>query len=286
MKICKLLVVAGLTTVLSVATNAQTPIDSNVSINKLSPNGNTQPIHIADEGEVKNWARVVRMIPPVYPPDELSKGLRVVVDIELLISTAGGVKEVRSIKSEPSNVAFEIATREVLKLWKFGVPKNDQCERYEVAGEVQLTFEVIDGKSKVLLTHERQNLYTALLKSVGINEQANDAATFMSAFRKASAKQKMLNVAAYRQHMKDFFPRQARGAVERADVTVEGRITVESKTGIVVDAQVTYVEGSRDYARYFAQAAEKTMKFAIYQPIADDLPTWKGCTSLRYRFGQ
>jgi|GEM_PF-6422791 len=103
----------------------------------------------------KSWARVRRMVSPTYPEVDLKSGVGGVIDIDVLIDVFDAVKEVHSIQSNPVNAEFEEAGRRVLKYWQFSSPSIARCVPYETDGSVRLTFEVVDGMPKIMLSHRQ-----------------------------------------------------------------------------------------------------------------------------------
>jgi outer membrane biosynthesis protein TonB len=212
------------------------------------------------EGDQQSWARVTRIVPPKYPKEALEKSIGATVDIEVLIGEDGYMKEVRSLGSVPKNVQFEEATRDVLKLWTFGIKLSMRCQPVETVGSARLEFSVKDGKEEISLSHRKQvvNVPSPVgRRLVSINYK--DVASNVE------------------------YPQVARRVGAMADVWIVA--VVDPPSGKVTSAEVSAIKSNnaKSYERFFARSAEDAVKELKYQPIADYSQPIKICVPLRFR---
>jgi TonB family protein len=212
------------------------------------------------EGDQQSWARVTRIVPPKYPKEALEKNIGGTVDIEVLIGEDGYMKEVRSLESTPKNVQFEEATRDVLKLWTFGIKLSMRCQPVETVGSARLEFSVQDGKEQISLSHRKQAVNVPVpvgRRLVSINY-----------------KDVVSNVV---------YPQVARRVGAMADVWVVA--VVDSPSGKVTSAEVSAIKSNnaKSYERFFAQSAEDAVKELKYQPMADYARPIKICVPFKFR---
>ncbi|MCY7388187.1 MAG: energy transducer TonB [Burkholderiales bacterium] len=71
------------------------------------------------------------------------------VDADIEFDQKGNIKQVRIVKSEPQNPAFEKAVLDVTKLWLFNAVLTKDCVPVDSTGNVRTWFEVRDGKGVV-----------------------------------------------------------------------------------------------------------------------------------------
>jgi hypothetical protein len=93
--------------------------------------------------------RMLVLVSPAYPKEELAKAQAVEVNVAGRIRTDGGLENVR-IEASPRVAAFELAVMNVLPLWRLQ-PRitSPGCGAVEAEGRVTIWFEVADGKPKV-----------------------------------------------------------------------------------------------------------------------------------------
>jgi TonB family protein len=208
----------------------------------------------------KSWARVKRIVPPKYPEDAVKNAIGGTVDIEVLIDQIGAVKEIRSIKSTPNNPQFEEATRQVLKHWLFNDSRTSRCLPYETVGEARLNFAVKNGGGEISLTHRPYIAPT---------------------FEAQQAPIKMLNREEVINTTVDFFPRSARR--EGAQANLYALLTVDAKTGAIINVEVTHVITPNGFEASFAKASEEGLRKVKYPPFPNRSEPWKTCFDISYR---
>jgi hypothetical protein len=107
---------------------------------------------LADQApEVPLYAegRMLILVAPSYPKEELAKGNSAKVDVFGTIGTDGLLKNVR-IEANPAGEAFESVVMDVVPLWRLQpriVPPG--CGAADARGHVTIWFEIADGKPKV-----------------------------------------------------------------------------------------------------------------------------------------
>jgi len=220
----------------------------------------------ADEPEVvyfeqdpQSWARVKRIVNPVYPEIHLKNGIGGVVDIEVLIDVLGYVREVRSIVSTPANNEFETVIRQGLKYWLFNVPSTPRCVPIEAVGAVRLTFEVVDAMPKITLMHRNP----------------------LPVSTSSRLAPKMVNRDSITEQITGRFPVMARRAGAQANVYL--LLNISHETGELMDAEVTHVVTLKDYEKMFAHAAMQSVRNIKYLPRADQTMPWRTCMVIAYR---
>jgi TonB family protein len=214
------------------------------------------------DSDPKSWARVKRIVAPKYPEDAVKNGIGGTVDIEVLIDRLGGVKEIRSLKSNPNNPQFEEATRLVLGRWLFNASRTHRCVPYETVGEARLTFEVKHGEGVISLTHRPRSVPPPL-------------------FVAQRAPIKALNRAELQKVFSEAFPQSARR--EGAQANLYALLTIDANTGTVLNAEVTHVIAPKDFEKAFAKAAMEGLLKVKYPPLPNRAESWKTCFDITYR---
>lgn len=201
------------------------------------------------DSDPKSWGRVKRMVRPVYPAEALAAGVTNAVDIEVDVSRSGYVKSVRAIESNPKNAVFEEAVRAVISDWEFVVPMSARCEPLETVANAKLEFAVEGGKEVQRLTHRAPPQ---------VASSSADAPPF--------AKLEQINSAETLKMLR--YPSAAvRG---RVMTDVYGIVTVDLRSGLVVDAEVvevvTNTKPNARVFRLFADTVTTLMRAAKFKP--------------------
>ena len=94
-------------------------------------------------------ARMLVLVPPVYPKQALEKGQAATVEGFGTVRTDGLLEGIR-IEATPSLDAFESTVMEVAPMMRLQ-PRIDAatCGAYETSGHVTFWFEIVDGKPKL-----------------------------------------------------------------------------------------------------------------------------------------
>jgi len=101
----------------------------------ILPAAGFQNIGISDSGPSK---RIVKMIKPVYPPDAKAAGLQGVVRLEVVVSKAGTVKEIRNASGRPELIP---AAADAVKNWLYEpVLKDGQAVDFIVTVDVNFSL--------------------------------------------------------------------------------------------------------------------------------------------------
>ncbi|MEO8384872.1 MAG: energy transducer TonB [Betaproteobacteria bacterium] len=204
----------------------------------------TEEMLFADDPN--GWARPKVVVPPDFPVDQLTANASGHVDAEFGFDQKGSVKQVRIVKSEPQNPAFERAVLDVAKLWLFSAVLNKDCVPVDSTGNVRIWFEIRDGKGVVSVSG-----------NVRPASAANDSLP-----RKMEWANRAVILGAVR------YPNSARRDGVQADLLVAVR--VEAASGNATDSVVTWMEVSSGatatVAESFKTAVLKSLRFAKFKP--------------------
>ena len=102
----------------------------------ILPAAGFQNIGISDSGPSK---RIVKMIKPVYPPGAKAAGIHGVVRLEVVVSKAGTVKEIRNASGRPELIP---AAADAVKSWLYEpVLKDGQAVEFIVTVDVNFSLQ-------------------------------------------------------------------------------------------------------------------------------------------------
>ena len=85
---------------------------------------------------------------PLYPASEREAKNTGYVDVAVLVSAEGRLQEIKSVTSEPRNVAFEEVTKEAVAKWRFS-PGLKRCVPAQADASYRVSFEMVDGADRV-----------------------------------------------------------------------------------------------------------------------------------------
>ncbi len=85
---------------------------------------------------------------PLYPASEREAKNTGYVDVAVLVSAEGHLREIKSVISEPSNAAFEEVTKEAVAKWLFS-PGLKRCVPVQADASYRVSFEMVDGADRV-----------------------------------------------------------------------------------------------------------------------------------------
>jgi TonB family protein len=216
----------------------------------------TGMLFIADQNA---WARVTSMVRPIYPIEAIAKGEGSVVDVNVLVGINGLMKEISLIESTPKNPAFEDAIRDVIKHWQFLVPVAEGCQPAESAGQIRLTFSVIAGDGKIVLSHSNA-------RSPG----------------KGGASPGVVSLNYKEVYAGIRYPHAARKAGVTAEVWMA--LTVDLSQGTLISAKSAAVLASkRIYASQFEEAVMEVIQKLKFRPVENYTKPVEVCLPFQFR---
>jgi hypothetical protein len=106
----------------------------------------------------KRFARLVRIVPPDYPPSMATQERVAVVDVEGIIRPATGeLTSPKAHSSSPADGPFIGAVSEVLSYWRFEPTFGRDCQPSQEPALVRVHFELDAGKPRVFVTHAKDS---------------------------------------------------------------------------------------------------------------------------------
>jgi TonB family protein len=101
---------------------------------------------------------------PRYPASEREAGNTGFVDVTMLVGADGAIQEIKSVTSEPRNIAFEELTKVTAAKWKFA-PALKQCAPVPTDLTYRVLFQLPDGTENVRAVPRWSPAQTALPNS-------------------------------------------------------------------------------------------------------------------------
>lgn len=179
------------------------------------------------------------VLPPTYPERMLAKGATAMVEGTVQVDQGGRVSRIVNLRADNGEGAFEWAVREVLRDWRFEVVPDAQCKIHPREAQIQVWFELAEGKPKISVTHQ----------SAAWPDTLTPALT-------------MSNLSEIRLRLSASMPREAARAGYGASISA--RVRVNRETGAVESARVVDVHRAGDYARFYAAAVENVLFLAKF----------------------
>ena len=85
---------------------------------------------------------------PLYPASEREARNTGYVDVAVLVSVEGRLREIKSVTSEPRNAAFEEVTKDAIAKWRFQ-PGLKRCVPVQADARYRVSFDMVDGADRV-----------------------------------------------------------------------------------------------------------------------------------------
>jgi len=224
------------------------------------------PVNVTEEmlftDDPKEWLKISRVSPPVYPKELFDKGITGYVDLEVTIDEQGRVKQIGTVTSKPSIAAFEESARESVKYWQFKEKLSGKCTPEVAQGNVRVWYEIKDGKESISVS----SMPGTMLKNV-----AADAPKWFP----------MLNLPQIKRELR--YPADARKYGEQGVVYAVLHIDVE--TGMVRKVEFSHAIVSAPWVRFSFEAAIRfSMKAARFEPKPEERgKTLKACLPFAFR---
>lgn len=100
-------------------------------------------------GEPSRWGTPVEWQAPEYPAALLGQKVTGKVDLIVNVTPEGRLAEIVTIRSTPAQPALEESVRKAMADWTFAKAMDASCKPVATRGQIQVRFEIIDGKPQV-----------------------------------------------------------------------------------------------------------------------------------------
>lgn len=205
-----------------------------------------------------SWVRPKALVGPDYPKRALAEKITGVVDVELVIDELGGVKEVRSISSQPKNEDFEAAVRAVVEEWVFEAPRF-RCVPTSTVGNLRVWFNIKGGEAAVSVSYPQP-----LNDESKIAKEDRVVGTNWDAVRKSTR-----------------YPRKARKAGAQANAYVE--LHLDPKSGAVASVDVAQVLAPPLFEDAFRSEVKRAAAELVFKPMPNRSETVVVCVPFTFR---